>query len=149
MRPILCTVLFLALATGAHAQERKLSRKALPAPVLAAFQKAYPKAVIKAAAEETQNGVTTFEIESLDGKVARDLQYQADGTLVEIEETLALSEVPEAVKAAAAAKYPQGKLLKAEKVTKGAVTSYDIEIKTGRGKVSMEVDAAGKLLKEK
>ena len=142
------SALFLTLAAGAQAQEKKLSKKDIPAPVLAAFHKAYPKATIRAAAEEKKDGKITFEIESLDGKTARDLQYEADGTVVEIEETIAITEIPEAAKAAVTGKHPKGKIVKAEKVTKGSEVSYDIEIKTRKGKVSMDMDASGKVLKE-
>ncbi len=144
----ICSALFLTLALGAQAQEKKLAKKDIPPPVLAAFQKAYPKAILKSVAEEKKDGKTTYEIESLDGKTGRDLHYLADGTVVEIEETIAIAEIPEAVKNAVTGKYPKGKIAKAEKVTKGSSVSYDIEIKTGKGMVSMDVDASGKVLKE-
>ena len=144
----ICSALFLTLAVGAQAGEKKLSKKNLPPAVLAAFQKTYPKADIKSAAEEKKDGKTTYEIESMDGKTARDLQYLADGTVLEIEETIAITEIPGATKAAVDGKYPKGKIVKVEKVTKGAAVSYDIEITTGKGRVSMDVDASGKVLKE-
>ena len=148
IKTILCSALFLALAVHAPAQEKKVSPKKLPAAVLASFKQAYPKAVIKGASEENQAGKIIFEIESLDGKTARDLQYLADGTVVEIEETIAITEIPAAAKAAVAGKYPKGKIVKVERVTKGSMVSYDIEIKTGKKKVSMDVDANGKVFKE-
>ena len=136
------------LVAAAPTQEKKLSKKNIPAPVLAAFHKAYPKATVRAAAEEQKDGKTTYEIESMDGKTARDLQYLADGTVVEIEETIAISEIPEAVKTAVTGRYPKGKIIKAEKVTKGQDVSYDVEMRADKGKVSIDVDAHGKVLKE-
>ena len=142
--------LFLASAVGASAQdkERKLTTKELPVAVLSAFQKAYPTATIKGVAEEKKDGKTYFEIESRDGKTSRDLLYEADGTVSEMEEGIALSELPEAAKSAVMAKYPKGKLIKAEKVTKGFQVSYDVEVKTGKRKLEVDVDASGKFLKE-
>lgn len=144
------SLVFLTLAASAQAQdqERKLSQKALPAAVLSAFKQAYPNATIKGVAEEKKAGKTYFEIESKDGKTFRDLLYQADGSVAEIEESLAVLDLPAAVRTAVQAKYPKAKLHKAEKVTKGAVVTYDVEVRTAKGKVDVDVDSNGKLLKE-
>ena len=58
----------------------------LPAPVTAAFKKAYPKATIRGTAKETENGKTVYEVESVENGKARDFMYAADGTVLEIEE---------------------------------------------------------------
>jgi hypothetical protein len=167
---VLCLTLCLGLATGALAQgkkvatdekkpvaqekkgeagEKKIAKKNLPAPVMAAFQKAYPKATIKGASTEAEEGKTYYEIESLDGKVKRDLLYLADGTVAEIEETVAPADLPPPVKAAVTDKYPKGKISKAEMVTRGAVVAYDVVVKSGKTTVEMSIDPAGKVLKEK
>lgn len=108
------TILLLAPA-GARAQETRLSRKEIPSAVLAAFEKAYPKATIKHAMKESKDGRTTIEIESLDGTTGRDLQYMADGMVMEIEETIPMSEIPAPVIATVKGKHPKGKIVKAEK----------------------------------
>ena len=141
----LCTVLLLA-SVCAQAQGVRLSRKEIPVAVVAAFEKDYPKATLKHAMKEQKDGHVTYEIESLDGTTGRDLQYLADGTLIEIEETLPMSGVPESVKASVAGKYPKGKIVKAEKVTRGAKVSYDIEIKEGKRKVALDLDDTGTIL---
>jgi hypothetical protein len=127
--------IFLLAAAGlaplAHAGEKKLTRKQMPAPVLAAFHKAYPSATIRGLAVETEHGQTTYEIESLDGKTRRDLSYLADGTLAEIEETIPESGLPAPVLAALKAKHPAAKLLKAEVDTKGAAVTYELRIQEG------------------
>ena len=127
-------VLFLAaacLAPSARAGERKLSEKQMPAPALAAFHKAYPAAAIRGLAVEKDRGQTTYEIESVDGKVRRDLSYLADGTLAEIEEAIPGSDLPGPVFATLKAKHPAAKLLKAEKDTKGAAVTYELHIQEG------------------
>jgi hypothetical protein len=166
----LCLVVCLGLATGALGQgkkvvtqekkaavqekkaeagEKKIAKKDLPAPVMAAFQKAYPKATIKGASTEVEEGKTYYEIESLDGKVKRDLLYLADGTVAEIEETVSPADLPPQVKAAVTDKYPKGKIGKAEMVTRGAVAAYEVVVKSGKTTVEMSIDPAGKVLKEK
>ena len=49
---VLCTT--LALASGVFAGEKKITRKDLPLVVLAAFEKAYPRAVIKGLSKEVR-----------------------------------------------------------------------------------------------
>jgi hypothetical protein len=145
---VTCLILCLGFAVGALAQEKKITKKDLPVPVLSSFQKAYPKATIKGLSTETEEGKTYFEIESVDGKVKRDLLYLADGTVAEIEETVAAADLPAPVKAAVAAKHPKGKIAKVEKVTRGGVVSYDVVLRSGKTNVELSIDPAGKVLKE-
>lgn len=146
--PIICAALLLATALGAKEEEKKLTKKELPAVVLSAFQKAYPKASIKGIAEEKKEGKTFYEIESIDGKISRDLLYLADGSVAEIEESMDVKELPETVKASVEAKYPKAKIAKVEKATKGTDVSYSVQIKTAKGKTTLDVDATGKVFKE-
>ncbi len=68
-----------------------------PAPVEAAFKKAYPNATVKAVSKETEKGQVQYEVESMDGAQARDLVYLADGKLVLYEELIPQADVPAAV----------------------------------------------------
>src|ERR1700682_3388815 len=74
------------LSFSAAAQEKKITAKQVPAAVSAAFKTAYPKATIRGYAQEKENGKVFYEIESLDGKTKRDILYNADGTVAEMEE---------------------------------------------------------------
>jgi uncharacterized membrane protein YkoI len=148
MRPIGVPVVLLILAVGAFAQEKKITQKELPAPVLSSFQKTYPHATIKGVGMETENGKTYYEIESVDGKTNRDLLYLADGTVAEIEETAAAAELPASVKSTVTAEYPSGKIQKAEKTTRGSVVTYDVRVEVGTTKHEISIDAGGKVIKE-
>ncbi len=132
----------LALALPAPAAEMKLAKKDVPAPVLEAFAKTYPNAKALAFAKETEKGKTYFEIESRDGEVARDLQFAADGTIVEVEETVKESELPATVIAAVKAMGPGVSIRKAEKVTKGSVVTYSLAL-TGAKVKEVELNATG------
>ena len=136
------------LAPSTRAGEKRLTEKQMPAPVLAAFHKAYPGAAIRRMAVETEHGQTTYEIESLDGKTRRDLSYLADGTLAEVEETIPESALPAPVLAAVKAKHPGAKLLKAEKDTKGAIITYELHLKDARRRREVVVTPDGKVLNE-
>jgi hypothetical protein len=140
------TILF---AAGTVAGEKKITKKDLPIAVLAAFEKAYPRAVIRGLSKEEENGKTSYEIESIDGKTHRDLLYSPDGTTAEIEETLASNDLPDAVKATLAKEFPGGKILKAEKLTRASVTEYEVVISSGKVKRELVLDPAGALVNQK
>jgi hypothetical protein len=116
----------------------------LPKVILDAFKKSYPTAVIKNVAEEEENGKTTWEVESTDKGIARDLVYNPDGTVVDIEEEVAAASLPPAVTAALKAKYPKATITKAEKLITGKTFVYELTI-AGAGEVkSIELTADGK-----
>jgi hypothetical protein len=118
-------------------------RVELPAPIKAAFEAAYPNATIKDVSTEKEDGETHYEVESMDGTMARDLIYRADGTVVEMEEALARTDLPQPVIDAAAVKYPNGKILKAERLTRGTTVSYELQIRVGKKTHQVVLDPAG------
>ncbi len=141
--PVLC----LGLASGLMA-DTKVAKKDFPPAAMAAFTKAYPNAKIMGLGMEKEDGKTLFEVESVDGKVRRDVQYLEDGTVTEVEEGVAVADLPAEVKSAAMAKHPSGSILKAEKATKGAEVTYDLKVKDGKSTFGMEIDPAGKVSKD-
>lgn len=144
---ILSVVVCFALSPSAVAGDKKISKKDVPPAVLQSFEKAYPKAVIKGLAIEKENGKTFYEIESVDGKLSRDLLYLADGSVFEIEEGVAVADLPATVKAAIAKEHPQGKISKCEKTTHGSDVVYDCQVSFGKTKYSMAVAPDGKVIK--
>jgi hypothetical protein len=150
---VLSTVLLLLLpcllpATSAHAQEKKISKKDLPPAVLAAFEKAYPHAKVRGTSTEVEKGTTYFEIESLDGTQARDVLYNADGTVAEIEEAIVVGSLPGPVKIAVGKEFAKAKIAKAERTTKGTEISYEVHVSLGSKKGSIVVDPSGKVLEK-
>jgi hypothetical protein len=148
---LFAALLVLAAAVAAsplHAQEKKISRKDVPPAVLAAFDKAYPRAKIRGTSTEVEKGTTYYEIESLDGTQARDILYLADGTAAEIEEVVAAGVLPAPVKAAVGKEFAKAKIAKAEKVTKGTAVTYELHLTLGAKKGSIVVDPSGKVLEK-
>ena len=117
-----------------------------PAPVEAAFKKAYPNATVKSVSKEKEDGKEQYEVESMDGTQARDLVYLADGTLVNYEELIQPSAVPAAVMAAVKAKYPKATVSRAEKLFQGGKMNYELALKGGPGEVVLTPD--GKFVTE-
>jgi hypothetical protein len=147
---ILIIAAFLAsfiLVTQAQEQKTKYTPKDLPAAVLTSFQKEYPKASIKGVSMEKEKGVTFWEIESIDGKVTRDLLYSVDGKKAETEETIEMAQVPAIVRTTLTAEYPKGKVEKAEKLTKGNVVTFEFQVKDASTEHEVVVASDGKLLK--
>jgi outer membrane lipoprotein-sorting protein len=120
--------------------------KVLPDAVLAAFKAAYPKAEIKGASKEVENGVTQFEVESVDGKLNRDLIYAADGKVLEFEEAVAPESLPAAVKATLAKDYADAKVLKAETLTKDGTMVYELSLQGKDKKMGVTIDPNGKVI---
>jgi uncharacterized membrane protein YkoI len=135
--------------TAAKAQgEKKIAVKDLPAAVSAAFHKAYPHAKIRGASTEQENGTTYYEVESVDGKVKRDLLYTVDGTCVEIEETIAARALPDAVSKSLKREFPEGKILKAERKTEHQTLTYELAVQSGKDRWEVVFDPAGKVVEK-
>src|SRR2546423_15574910 len=87
------------LSFSASAQERKITAKQVPAAVIAAFKASYPNATIRGYAQEKENGKVFYEIESREGTTQRDVLYNSDGTVAELEEAVAFTDLPAAARA--------------------------------------------------
>ena len=121
----------------------------LPKPILDAFKKAYPTAVIKGASKETEAGKVQWEVESTDHGLARDLVYNPDGSVVSIEEEVPAANLPPAVTAALKAKYPKATIKKAEKLMAGKTLTYELGIEGAGAVKSAEFTPEGKLVPAK
>lgn len=128
-------------------QEKRITEKNVPAAVMTAFRSAYPQATIKGFAREKENGEVFYEIESVENKMSRDILYHADGTVAEIEETIAAGDLTPEVQQAIQKKYPGAAVVKAERVTKGDKIAYEVIARHGKRRVSLEFDSGGNLLK--
>lgn len=136
------------LSFSALAQDVKLKKTQVPRAVIAAFKSAYPQATIRGFGREKENGKVYYEVESVEGQTTRDVLYNPDGTVAEIEESVPSSDLPTDAQEALRAKYPGAVVTKVEKITRGAVTEYEAHAKVGKKRVSMEFDASGKPLKK-
>jgi uncharacterized membrane protein YkoI len=142
---ILTSGIFLASVLTVDAG--KLSQKELPETVKSAFQKSYPKAIIKSCSKEERNGKTVYEIESQDGKLRRDIIYSTDGIALEIEERIPPANLPDTVKRTIEKAYPKGKIKIAEKLTKGRTVEYEVVIRSGKNAFEVVLDTEGNILK--
>jgi len=136
------------LSFSALAQDVKLKKKQVPRAVISAFRSAYPQATIRGFAREKENGKVYYEVESVEGQTTRDVLFNPDGTVAEVEESVPNNDLPSAGLEALHSKYPGAVVTKVEKITKGDVTEYEAHARVGKKRVSMELDAGGRPLKQ-
>ncbi len=143
---------FLALTifgVGIVPGDEKLSRKDVPSAVLAAFEKAYPHATVKGYGSEKEGDKLFYEIESIEGKMTRDVLYNPDGTVVEVEEGVAEGELPQAVMQSVKRQYPKAVISKAERTTRGTAVTYEITAKQEGKTFNITLDSNGQAPKPK
>jgi hypothetical protein len=135
-------------SVSAFAQESKIKEKDVPPAVISAFKSAYPNATIRGYAKEKEKGKLFYEIESKDGETTRDLLYNPDGTVAEIEETILAIDLPAEAQQLIKTRYPRGIVSRAEKVTEGNTIKYEVSIRNGKTRTGLAFSADGKLLKK-
>ncbi len=152
---IFTVVLLLALTLPVFPQnkaneesEQSLKRKDVPKTILAAFEQSYPKAKVQGYSKETDKGKTVYEIESKEGKTARDVSYNEDGSLVSVEESIQYSELPETVRGAIAKEYPKHKAVICEKIMKGTTTEFEVLLKSGKQKIEVVYNPDGSVVEK-
>jgi len=145
----LITTAVLLLALSAVAQEKKITAKDVPAAVMSAFKTAYPNATIRGYAREKEHGKVFYEIESREGTTTRDVLFNPDGTVAEIEESVAAIDLPAEIQQAIKRKYPKAIITRAERTTTGDKVSYEIAARQGKKRITTELDSSGKVLSSK
>lgn len=140
---VVVTVLSLA-ATGLSASEKKVQLKDVPPAVQTAVEAQTKGATITAVIEETDKGTVSYEVETTRGGKTRDLVFDTAGTLIEVEEEIALDATPAAVRKALLA---HGKVTKVEALTKGAVVTYEAQVEMHGKRTEIEVGADGHTIK--
>jgi hypothetical protein len=133
-----------AVAQGEH----RIKPRELPSAVAAAFHKSYPNAKIVGTSGETEEGKTLYEVESVDGTIKRDLLYAPDGSCVEVEESMPAKALPSGLLESLKKSFPKGRVMKAEKLTKGASIQYELTIKNGREQHEVVFDTNWTLVKD-
>ena len=139
----------IALVAYAHADEEKIALDKVPKPVMKAFKAKFPKAEVKAAIKEEEDGKTTYEIESILDGLSVDAILKPDGEIVTIEQQIKVADLPSAVSAAVKDKFPKAKMMKAEAVTNKDKTSYEVTVEKADGKKAvLLIDKAGSSVEE-
>ena len=120
--------------------------KALPPAIQAAFERAYPHAVVTHwATEKSSTGEIVIGVESMDGKQRRDLLYSTKGEVLEVEDVISASELPPAVATAVNQHFPGAVMTRAERLIRKQAVEYEIALKGAKTKEAV-FDSNGKLV---
>src|SRR5258707_5811446 len=138
---VLAIAAVLLCVTLAFSQGKKIKRSDLPPAVEKTVAAQSEGATIKGFSTEKENGQTLYEAEMTVNGHSKDISMTADGSIVEIEEQVAMDSLSADVKAGLQAKAGKGKILKVESLTKkGKLVAYEAKVDTN-GKTS-EVQVA-------
>jgi hypothetical protein len=135
------------MATSAIAQEKKIRRSDLPPAVEKTVATQSSGAAVKGFSKEMEKGQTYYEAEMIVNGHTKDILINATGTIVEVEEQVAMDALPAAVKAGLQAKAGKGKLVKVESITKkDNLVAYEAQVRNGSKKSEVQVGPDGKPL---
>ncbi|MBI1763883.1 MAG: hypothetical protein HYR56_20860 [Acidobacteria bacterium] len=115
----------------------------LPPAVQQTVKEQSKGAKVRGLSKELEQGKTVYELETISNGQTRDLLIDADGKVIEIEEQMALTALPPAVKDAIVKQAGKGRIVRVEAVTKdGKLEFYEAQVrrlgKLGEIKVSPE-----------
>jgi hypothetical protein len=137
----------LLLAGSASAQEKKIKRSDLPPAVEKTVAAQSQGATIRGFSTEKEKGQTLYEAEMTVNGHSKDISMTADGSIVEIEEQVALDSLSPEVQAGLQAKAGKGKILKVESLTKkDKLVAYEAKVDTNGKKSEVQVGPDGKPL---
>jgi len=140
-------VLTCAAASQGATQERRLKRSDLPAAVQKTADQESEGATVRGYSSEKNGDQLEYEVAmTLRGR-NRDVTIAADGSVVEIEEEVALDSLPGPVRAGLLQLAGSGKIINVESLTKrGALVAYEAHVRTGAKRSEIQVGPDGKSL---
>jgi hypothetical protein len=143
----LVSVAILLMANALWAAERKIQRSELPPAVEKAVVEQSKGAKIRGFSKETEDGATFYEAELLVDNHTKDVLMDTNGTVVEVEEQVAIADLPAAVRDGLQAKSGKGTLTKVESIRKrDHLVAYEAQVVTGGKRSEVQVGPDGESL---
>jgi hypothetical protein len=141
-----CVVVFLT-AIALSASEKKIQRTDLPPAVEKTVVEESQGARIRGFNRETENGAAYYEVELIVDGHSKDVLMDKDGKVVEVEEQVAITELPSAVRDGLQAKAGKGRLTKIESIRKhDRLVAYEAQVLNGAKHLEVQVGPDGKPL---
>jgi uncharacterized membrane protein YkoI len=141
------TLCIASISLAAFAAETAVKMKDLPPAVQKTVTEQAKGAQIKGMSKEVEKGKTMYEVETMVNGKSRDLVIDASGSLVSVEEPVAIESIPTAAKAALEKLAAGGKIKGVESVTQGQTVTYEAVIVKGVKKSEVVVAADGSIQK--
>ena len=134
-------------ATAAPAQPPK---KDCPKTIKDAAIKAHPGSSLRSCHQEMEEGTLIYEVAlTTKGGKAIEVEVNAEGSILETEESIDLGEVPKPVMLALTARYPGATALSAEKITlPDGTVHFEVEFEIGKATREATFTAAGGIVEE-
>ena len=134
----------LLIVSCAFAAEKKIQRSALPQAVDKAVEEVTKGATIRGFSMETENGKVEYEVEMTVNGHSKDVSIAKDGTVLEVEEEVAMDALPAAVRSALVTRAGTATIVMVESVSKaGKIVSYEADTLQGKKKAEIAVGPHG------
>ncbi|HEV8509621.1 MAG TPA: hypothetical protein VGQ48_04120 [Gemmatimonadales bacterium] len=147
LRWLILLILALATVRTAAAQERKVTRRDLPAAVARTVDAQSQGGTIRGFSEEKEDGRTFYEMELRINGRTRDVTMDSSGAVIMVEEEVDLATLPAAVQAALKSAAGAGRITLVESVTKGGqLAFYEAHVNTAGKRTEIKVGPDGKPL---
>jgi hypothetical protein len=147
LRSVVFTLVAGFVVVTAVAGEKRIKRSELPAAVERTVESESLAATIRGFSRESEKGKTYYEAELTVNGHNKDLLMDTAGTIVEVEEEVAIDSLPAAVRDGLQRKTGEGKLQTVESLTKhGELVAYEAHVLTHGKRSEVQVDAAGRPL---
>jgi len=131
------------------AQEKRVKMKDLPEAVQKTVAEQSKGATIKGLSKEVEKGQTLYEVElTVDGH-SKDVTIDSSGKVVEAEEQVQLSSLPEPIQTAIKQNVGTAQIQMVESVIKGGTLQYyEVHTKKGLKKSEIKIGTDGKVVKD-
>ena len=140
-------ILTCAIASTGSTQERRLKHSDLPPAVQKTADQESHGATVRGYSSEQNGDQLEYEVAMRLHGHNRDVTIGADGSVLEIEEEVAIDSLPAAVRAGLLQLAGSGKITKVESLTKrGALVAYEAHVRTGTKRSEIQVGPDGKPL---
>lgn len=147
LRSAIIVAAVLGVVRTAASQEKEIKRTDLPAAVERTVAARSEGGTVHGLSVEREKGRTYYEAEMTVQGHRRDVLIDEAGTVVEVEEEVALDALPQAVRDALTAKAGVGKITMVESLTKsGRLVAYEAHLVTEGKKSEIQVGPDGKPL---
>ncbi len=128
-KKLIPVILSAATALTVFASEKKITKAEVPAAVLDSFSKSFPGAHAKRYTTGQENGKAVFEVESIRDKRTLDVSFTTMGDILQSEEGIETGELPPAVTEAVHKMFPQATVKRAEKMTRGSKSYFELALR--------------------
>jgi uncharacterized membrane protein YkoI len=133
---------------NAFAAGKPVKMKDLPPAVQRTVQEQSKGATLRGLSTEVEHGKTIYEVEMTVNGHGKDVSMDASGTVIEVEEEVALGSIPAAARAAIEKAAAGGKIAKVEKVTGEKEVAYEAALRKDGKRSEVRVSADGSMLPE-